>query len=135
MNPSHCSLIVVELSLYELITLLVDLLFELILVETVECRLPSILVCVPSSLTKLPPKIVTFEALAKKAMMRRSDSEVITQQVGCGLIQRLVVRLMKVGQCTARLGRGGCGSVHKTQACLVPKPSTSGPSERGFQVD
>ena len=115
MNPSHCSLIVVELSLYELITLLVDLLFELILVETVECRLPSILVCVPSSLTKLPPKIVRFEAPAKKAMMRQSDSEVITQQVGCGLNTKTCCVFdegtaegkcpRKVGQCTARLGR------------------------------
>ena len=79
-NVSHCSLIAVELSLCELIILLVDLFFELIFVE---CRLRSFMLSVPSLLTKLPPKIETFEAPAKKAMIRRSEE--IKQQVDCGL--------------------------------------------------
>ena len=80
MNPSHCSLIVVELSLCESITLLVDLFFEFTLVE---CWLRSFMESDPSLLIKLPPKIEIFEAFAKKDMVRRS--EVIKQQVDCGL--------------------------------------------------
>ena len=72
MNPSHCSLIAVELSLCELITLLEDLFFEFILVEF---RLRSFMVSVPSLineslLIKVPPIIETFEVFAKKAMIR-----------------------------------------------------------------
>ena len=51
-NPSNCSLMLVELSLCELIILLVDLLFELTLVVF---RLLSFRVSFPSLLTKFPP--------------------------------------------------------------------------------
>ena len=67
-NPSHCSLIAVELSLCELITLLEDLFFEFILVKF-RLHVPSLIN--ESLLIKVPPIIETFEVFAKKAMIRR----------------------------------------------------------------